>query len=67
VHGAVAQTVILDYSNGQFPLTAKWLTAFFGATIVPATPASAPPASGQQTYGLVILLGHDFARRWYGG
>jgi hypothetical protein len=67
VHGGVAQTVILDYSNGRFPLTARWLTAFFGANIVPATPASAPPASGQQTYGLVIVLGHDFARRWYGG
>jgi LCP family protein required for cell wall assembly len=66
-HRAVAQTVILDYSNGQFPLTAKWLTTFFGATIVPATPASAPPASGQQTYGLVIVMGNDFARRWYGG
>jgi len=67
VHSAVGQTVILDYSNGRFPLTARWLTAFFGASIVPATPASAPPASGQQTYGLVIVLGHDFARRWYGG
>jgi polyisoprenyl-teichoic acid--peptidoglycan teichoic acid transferase len=66
-HGAVSQTVILDYSNGQFPLTARWLTSFFGGTVVPVTPASAPPASGQQTYGLVVVLGHDFSRRWYGG
>src|SRR5260370_22062994 len=67
VHSAAGQTVILDYSGGRFPLTARWLTAFFGANIVTATPASAPPANGQQTYGLVIVLGHDFARRWYGG
>ena len=66
-HGAISQTVILDYSNGQFPLTGRWLTSFFGGTVVPVTPASAPPASGQQTYGLVVVLGHDFSRRWFGG
>jgi len=66
VHRPVAQTVILDYSNGQFPLTAKWLAAFFGGTVVAATPTSPAPASGQQTYGLVVVLGHDFARRWLG-
>jgi hypothetical protein len=66
-HGGVSQTEILDYSNGQFPLTARWLTSFFGGTVVPVTPASAPPASGQQTYGLVVVLGHDFSRRWFGG
>ena len=48
-HRAAAQTVILDYSNGQFPLTAKYLQTFFGATVVPATPTSPAPASGQQT------------------
>src|SRR6202165_3820889 len=56
----------LDYSNGQFPLTAKWLQNFFGGSIVPATPASAPPAAGQQTYGLVVVLGHDFALHFLG-
>ncbi len=65
-HRAVAQTVVLDYSNGQFPQTAKWLATFFGASVVPATPTSPAPASGQQTYGLVVVLGHDFARRWLG-
>jgi LCP family protein required for cell wall assembly len=65
-HRPVAQTVILDYSNGQFPLTAKWLGNFFGGTVVAATPTSPAPASGQQTYGLVVVLGHDFARRWLG-
>ncbi len=65
-HRASAQTVILDYSNGQFPLTAKYLQTFFGATVVPATAASAPPASGQQTYGLVVVVGHDYALRFLG-
>jgi LCP family protein required for cell wall assembly len=65
-HGALAQTVILDYSNGRFPLTAKWLASFFGGTVVAATPTSPAPASGQQTYGLVVVFGHDFARRWLG-
>jgi LCP family protein required for cell wall assembly len=65
-HSPSATTTILDYSNGQFPLTAKWLQSFFGGTVVPATPASAPPAAGQQTYGLVVVLGHDFALHFLG-
>jgi LCP family protein required for cell wall assembly len=66
-HRASAQTLILDYSGGQFPLTTKWLQTFFGATVVAATPANSPPAAGQQTYGLVVVLGHDFALRFLGG
>jgi LCP family protein required for cell wall assembly len=65
-HQPSSTTTILDYSNGQFPLTAKWLQSFFGATVVPVTPASAPPAAGQQTYGLVVVLGHDFALHFLG-
>ena len=65
-HQPSSTTMILDYSNGQFPLTAKYLQNFFGGTIVPATAASAPPAAGQQTYGLVVVLGHDFALRFLG-
>jgi len=65
-HRAASQTVILDYSNGQFPLTAKYLQAFFGASVVAATPTSPAPASGQQTYGLVVVVGHDFALRFLG-
>jgi polyisoprenyl-teichoic acid--peptidoglycan teichoic acid transferase len=65
-HKAQSQTVILDYSGGQFPLTAKYLQDFFGGTVVAATPTSPAPASGQQTYGLVVVLGHDFALRFLG-
>jgi len=65
-HRAVAQTVILDYSGGQFPLTTKWLQGYFGGTVVAATPSSYPPGSGQQSYGLVVVLGHDFALRFLG-
>ncbi len=60
-------TLVLDYSGGQFPLTTKWLQTYFGAIVVPATPANSPPAKGQQTYGLVVVLGHDYALRFLGG
>ena len=65
-HRAVSQTEILDYSGGKFPLTQKWLQSYFGGTVVAATPASPAPASGQQTFGLVVVLGRDFALRWLG-
>src|SRR5258708_32711979 len=65
-HSRAQQTVILDYSGGQFPLTTAWLQSFFGAPVVAATPANPAPARGQQTYGLVIVVGHDFALRWLG-
>jgi hypothetical protein len=65
-HYAVAQTVILDYSGGKFPLTTQWLANYFGAPASGATPTVPAPASGQQTYGLVVLIGNDFGRRWVG-
>jgi LCP family protein required for cell wall assembly len=65
-HSRAQQTVILDYSGGQFPLTTAWLQSFFGATVVAATPTNPAPARGQQTYGLVVVVGHDFALRWLG-
>jgi hypothetical protein len=66
-HAPSAQTLVLDYSGGKFPQTAKWLTDFFGATVVPATPANPAPATGQQTYGLVVVLGHDYGLHFLGG
>ncbi len=65
-HSPSAKTIVYDYSGGQFPLTAKFLAGYFGATIVQATPTRPAPARGQQTYGLVVLLGHDFALRFLG-
>ena len=65
-HRASSQTVILDYSGGQFPLTTKWLQNYFGATVVAATATNPAPAAGQQTFGLVVVLGHDFALRFLG-
>ena len=66
VHRPSSQTVILDYSGGKFPLTARYLESFFGASVVAATPSSPAPAPGQQTYGLVVVIGHDFALHWLG-
>jgi LCP family protein required for cell wall assembly len=65
-HSPSSKTVILDYSGGQFPLTAKWLASYFGATIVQATPTKPAPARYQQTFGLVVVLGHDFAAHFLG-
>jgi hypothetical protein len=65
-HKPSSRTLILDYSGGQFPNTTKWLQTFFGGTVVNATPTSPAPARGQQTYGIVVVLGHDFALRWLG-
>ena len=65
-HLPSSKTVILDYSGGQFPLTAKWLAGYFGATIVQATPTKPTPSRHQQTFGLVVILGHDFAAHFLG-
>jgi LCP family protein required for cell wall assembly len=65
-HHPSPQTLILDYSGGKFPLTAKWLQAYFGGTVVAATPSNPAPSPGQQTYGLVVVVGHDFALRFLG-
>jgi LCP family protein required for cell wall assembly len=65
-HPAVSQTMILDYSGGQYPLTTMWLQGFFGGTVVAATPGNPAPARGQQTTGVVVVLGRDFARSFLG-
>jgi polyisoprenyl-teichoic acid--peptidoglycan teichoic acid transferase len=59
------RSVVYDYSGGRYPLTARWLAARFGATVVQAevaTPATPSPPSG----GLAVVLGHDYALRWIG-
>jgi LCP family protein required for cell wall assembly len=65
-HSPSSKTVILDYSGGQYPLTAKWLVGYFAATVVPATKTKPAPSRGQQTYGLVVVLGHDYALHFLG-
>jgi LCP family protein required for cell wall assembly len=65
-HRAQSSTTILDYSGGKFPLTVQYLQSFFGGTVVQATPNNPAPARGQQTYGIVVVLGHDFALRFLG-
>ncbi len=65
LHGNSARTLILDYSGGQFPKTTAWLASYFGGQVIAATPASPQPARGQQTYGIVVVLGHDFGARWF--
>ena len=65
-HPPSAKTYVLDYSGGQFPLTAKWLAGYFGATIVQATPSKPTPARYQQKFGLVVVLGHDYAAHFIG-
>jgi LCP family protein required for cell wall assembly len=65
LHSNSAKTLILDYSGGQFPKTTAWLASYFGGQVIAATPASPQPARGQQTYGIVVVLGHDFGARWF--
>jgi polyisoprenyl-teichoic acid--peptidoglycan teichoic acid transferase len=65
LHSSSARTLILDYSGGQFPKTTAWLANYFGGQVIAATPASPQPARGQQTYGIVVVLGHDFGARWF--
>jgi LCP family protein required for cell wall assembly len=65
-HRPSSQTLILDYSGGKFPLTVKWLQAYFGGSVVAATPSTPAPSPGQQTFGLVVVIGHDYALRFLG-
>lgn len=65
-HAALQQTTIIDYSGGKYPQTAAWLKTFFGASVVPADSADIAPAPGQESDGLVVVMGSDFAKRWVG-
>jgi hypothetical protein len=56
-----AKTVIYDRSGGKYPQTAAWLQEFFGAPVV-----QAPAAAGAGGGGLVVVIGSDYARRWFG-
>jgi LCP family protein required for cell wall assembly len=58
-------SVVYDYSAGRYPLTAGWLAAHFGATVVEARSAT-PPTPSPPAGGLAVVLGHDYALRWIG-
>jgi anionic cell wall polymer biosynthesis LytR-Cps2A-Psr (LCP) family protein len=60
------QSIVIDYSGGKYPQTAAWLQDFFGAPVVQTPPPGYVPAPGEQTGGLVVVMGSDFARRWIG-
>jgi LCP family protein required for cell wall assembly len=65
------RTVVYDYSGGRFPRTEAWLRNFFGADAVAVsnvTGTNTGPASAfqQATQGLAVIMGSDFAKRWYG-
>ena len=63
----VQKSVIYDFSGGKAPLTAAWLSAFFGAQVVPGTSAAGVvPQSAQPASGFLVVIGRDFGLRWYG-
>jgi len=59
------RSVVYDYSGGHYPLTARWLAAHFGATVVEVG-ASTPPTPSPPSGGLAVVVGHDYALRWIG-
>lgn len=68
-HRSQPTSVVYDYSGGKYPQTAAWLQRFFGAEVQQVTPNAQTtfvPAAGEQTSGLVVVMGSDFARRWFG-
>jgi hypothetical protein len=61
---AATPSVIYDYSGGRYPQTAAWLEEFFGSQVVPV-PSPPDGAAGTQQ-GLVVAVGSEYARHWYG-
>lgn len=66
--GRLDRTVIYDYSNGQYPETAQFLSQLMGGAEVVVPSSSTPPPIRMRTpnsTGFVIFLGHDYGVRWY--
>ena len=67
-----AQTVVYDYSGGDYRRTTLWLASYFGATVEPPPAAADPTAApqplvaGARTSGVVVVLGTDFYKRFHG-
>ncbi|HEX6489580.1 MAG TPA: LCP family protein, partial [Candidatus Dormibacteraeota bacterium] len=62
-HYYEAQGYIVDNTNGKYPSLIEWMHNFFGLPVVSQDPSA---ASGQQTTGIVVVLGRDYARHWLG-
>ncbi len=63
----VPTTVVYDYSGGKYPATARWLQDLFGARVEPPPARTAyVPGPAEKTDGLVVVMGSDFAARFYG-
>lgn len=62
-HYYAAQGYIVDYTSGRSQATIEWLQRFFGLPVVQSDP---DPAAGEQAAGIVVVLGRDYARRWFG-
>jgi LCP family protein required for cell wall assembly len=62
---ATERSVVYDYSGGKYPMTAQWLSRYFNASVVTASP-SAPQSPSPPAGGLAVVLGRDYALRWIG-
>ena len=62
-HYFAAKGYIVDLSGGRNPALVTWLKDFFGLPVV----TSDNDANAQeQTTGIVVVIGRDYARRWFG-
>lgn len=62
-HYFAAQGYIVDHTGGKDPALVEWLHNFFGLPVVTSDPNA---SSGEQSTGIVVVLGRDYARRWFG-
>ncbi len=62
-HYYAAQGYIVDHTDGKDPALIDWLHNFFGLPVVTTDPNA---SSGEQATGVVVVLGRDYARRWFG-
>jgi LCP family protein required for cell wall assembly len=59
-----AETTVYDLSGGSYARTASWLASLFGGQVVEGPDPS--PAPGEATTGVVVSVGTNYARQFYG-